>query len=107
MDDSLVKIKAYRYLHEAEIARSVLESEGIECFVDNENTSTINWTYTSMDGIGLYVKETDVERALEILSPEETSPHPTRPEGVTKTIVIIGAIIILATVLLSIVIGFK
>lgn len=109
MDDSpvLVRIKAYRYLHEAEIAKSVLESEGIEAFIDNENIANLNWTYTALDGIGISVKEDDAERALEILSPEEKQPHPIRPEGVTKTIVVIGAIIILAMVLLSIIIGFK
>lgn len=109
MDDSpaLVRIKSYRYLHEAEIAKSVLESEGIEAFIDNENIANLNWTYTALDGIGINVKEDDAERALEILSPEETNPHPTKPEGVTKVIVVIGAIIVLAVVLISIVLGFK
>jgi hypothetical protein len=103
----MLRIKSYRYIHEAEIAKSVLESEGIGSFIDNENTATINWVYTAQDGIGLNVREEDAERALEILSPEETSPHPTRPEGVTKVIVAIGAIIILAVILISIIIGFK
>ena len=107
MNNSLVRIKSYRYLHEAEIAKSVLESEGIEAFIDNENIANINWVYTSMDGIGLNVRDEDTDRALEILSPEETSSHPTRPEGITKVIVVVGAIVILAVVLLSIVLGFK
>jgi hypothetical protein len=124
MGDSpvLVRIRAYRYLHEAEIAKSVLGSEGIEAFIDNENIGSMDWAYTAADGIGVSVKEEDAERALEILTLESTeeaeaapeeeekkeeSPHPIRPEGATKFIVVLGAIIILAVILFSIIIGFK
>jgi len=104
---SLVKIKSYRYLHEAEIAKSVLESEGIQAFIDSEHISTIDWVYTANDGIGLRVNAEDAAQALEILAPEEAHATPTRPEGVTKIIVIIGAVAILAVVLISIMLGFK
>ena len=97
---SLVKIKTYRYLHEAQIAKTALEAEDIQAFIDSEYISTLNWAYSSPDGIGLRVNAEDVDKALEILSveemPNEITPNPTTPKRNIKVYVIIVAIILLA-----------
>ncbi len=99
-DISLVKIKTYRYLHEAQIAKTALESEGIQAFIDSEFISTMNWAYSAPDGIGLRVNAEDVEEALEILKVEEPSPkekaNPTKPKTSIKFYVVIIAAILLA-----------
>lgn len=97
-DVSLVKIKTYRYLHEAQIAKTALESEGIQAFIDSEFISTMNWAYSAPDGIGLRVNAKDVEEALEILKVEEPTPqaNPTKPKTSIKFYVIIIAVILLA-----------
>lgn len=98
-DVSLVKIKTYRYLHEAEIAKTALESEGIQAFIDSEYMSTVDWAYTAPDGIGLRVNAEDVKEALEILGVEEVvepKNSSTKPKSSIKMYVIIVAIILLA-----------
>ena len=97
---SLVKIKTYRYLHEAQIAKTALESEGIESFIDSEFISTMNWAYSAMDGIGLRVNAEDVDEALEILSVEEPKPYEARPEIRKKSLSFIILIILLFLLLL-------
>jgi len=96
---SLVKIKTYRYLHEAQIAKSALESEGIQAFIDSEYISTLNWAYSSPDGIGLRVNSEDVEKALEILKVEEVlepKDKSLKTKSSVKIYVLIVAIILLA-----------
>jgi len=108
MSGVFVQIKTYRYLHEAELAKSVLESEGIQSFIDNELMSTINWAYTSWFGIGLKVYAENAEKAREILSVEE--PRALNPVGAKKKttmILIIGAVLYLALILLSLIVGSK
>ena len=96
---SLVKIKTYRYLHEAQIAKSALESANIQAFIDSEYISTLNWAYSSPDGIGLRVNAEDVKEALEILGVEEITTqknNSTRQKSSIKIYVLIVAIILLA-----------
>ncbi len=50
---------------DANMIKSKLDSEGIECFISNENFSTI---YPFLSGaIDIMVKEEDLERAKEII----------------------------------------
>jgi len=103
-DVSLVKIKTYRYLHEAQIAKTALESEGIESFIDSEYISTLNWAYSSPDGIGLRVNAEDVEEALEILGIEEVPVKPltdSEKQNNKKTFVIIAAVVLLVSIIIS------
>jgi hypothetical protein len=59
-----VTLKSYSTPIEAQVARTKLESEEIECFIRDEHTLTINWLYSNaMGGVRLCVLEPDLERA--------------------------------------------
>ena len=62
-------IRQYRDQAEAILARSVLESAGIGCYLRDENTIRIDWLWSNlMGGIRLQVAERDVETAEALLS---------------------------------------
>jgi predicted nucleic-acid-binding Zn-ribbon protein len=62
-------IRQYRDQAEASMARSVLQSAGIDCFLRDENTIRIDWLWSNlMGGIRLQVAEEDVEAAEAVLS---------------------------------------
>jgi len=66
---SVRTIRRYRDQAEALLARSVLESAGIPCFLRDENTIRMEWIWSNyMGGIRLQVAEVDVEAAEAILS---------------------------------------
>jgi hypothetical protein len=63
-----VTIATFTYPHEAAILRGRLESEGIECNAKDENTVSANPFYSNaIGGVKIQVKESDVERANEIV----------------------------------------
>lgn len=65
----LVTVQSYRDLSEASIARSVLESAGIQAFLSEENLVRMNWMLSNfLGGIRLQVAEEDLETAQEILA---------------------------------------
>ena len=65
----MTTIRKYRDQAEAILARSVLESTGISCFLRDENTIRIEWVWSNyMGGIRLQVAASDVEAAEAILS---------------------------------------
>ena len=54
--------------HEAHLAKAKLLSEGIECFVADDNLVSINPFYANaIGGVKLKVWEGDVKEALELL----------------------------------------
>jgi hypothetical protein len=62
-------IRQYRDQAEAMMARSVLESAGIGCYLRDENTIRMEWLWSNlMGGIRLQVAEADVEAAEAVLS---------------------------------------
>ncbi len=62
-------IRQFRDPTEASMARSVLESAGIACFLRDENTVRIDWLWSNlMGGIRLQVADRDVAEAEAILS---------------------------------------
>jgi DNA-directed RNA polymerase subunit RPC12/RpoP len=66
--DSLVTILTFVYPHESAIPRSLLESEGVECFMRDEMTASVQQFYSNaIGGIKLQVRESDVQRAMGIL----------------------------------------
>jgi DNA-directed RNA polymerase subunit RPC12/RpoP len=68
MSNSLVTITTFVYPHELGVPCSLLESEGVECFVRDEfTTGTFPHFSNSIGGIRLQVRESDAQRALEIL----------------------------------------
>ncbi|HEY5329089.1 MAG TPA: DUF2007 domain-containing protein [Acidobacteriaceae bacterium] len=65
----LVTVGKFRDLPEAFIARSVLESAGIECFLQDENTVRTDWFWSNMiGGARLQVAEEDAAAAAEVLA---------------------------------------
>lgn len=65
----LVTIRRYRDLSEALVARAVIESAGIFCFLKDENFARLEWQISNLiGGIRLQVDTTDVEAAEAILS---------------------------------------
>ena len=82
VDDSpefreLVTVRRYRDLSEAIVARAVVESAGIFCFLKDENLVRLDWQVSNfIGGIRLQVAAPDVEAAEGILSqpiPDEIS----------------------------------
>jgi hypothetical protein len=62
-------LRQYRDPVQASMARSVLESAGITCFLRDENTVRIDWLWSNlMGGIRLQVADRDVAAAEAILS---------------------------------------
>jgi hypothetical protein len=72
-EESLVVVDTYNYPLQAHLARTKLESEGIEGFVADEHMITANWLYSiAVGGVKLWVKESDAEKAMQVL--ESISP---------------------------------
>ena len=68
MSENLVTIITFVFPHELGIPRSLLESEGIDCFVRDELTTSVHPFYSNaIGGIRLQVKESEAQRATEIL----------------------------------------
>ncbi len=65
----LVTVRRYRDLSEAIIARGVMESAGIFCFLKDENMVRLDWQISNMiGGIRLQVAAADVEAAEAVLA---------------------------------------
>ncbi len=68
MDEKIIKIANFDEYTKAEIAKIALESEDIECFLSGENFVATYWLYAKAEGgIKLYIKESDKQKAEEIL----------------------------------------
>jgi Putative prokaryotic signal transducing protein len=71
----LITIKTFDGAIEAHILRTRLESEGIQCFIFDENTVTMNPLFNfAVGGIKLKINESDREKALEIIESIEETP---------------------------------
>lgn len=75
---NLVTIRQYRDLSEAIVARGVVESAGIFCFLKDENLVRLDWQMSNLiGGIRLQVAAADVDAAEAVLEqpvPETISP---------------------------------
>ena len=81
-EEALITVANFSHPTEADPVVAWLESEGIECFLTNEHTVTMNWLYSNaIGGVGVQVKAADVERANEILqvalNPDTIDGEPT------------------------------
>lgn len=66
---NLVTIRRYRDLSEAIVARAVIESAGIFCFLKDENLVRLDWQMSNLvGGIRLQVASADLEEAEAILA---------------------------------------
>ena len=65
----MVTVGTYRDLAGAVVARALLKSEGIECFLANENTVRMDWFWSNLlGGMRLQVSAEDQARATEVLA---------------------------------------
>lgn len=64
----LITITSFANPVDANLAKTRLEAEGIDCVVTNEHIASMNWIWPlAIGGVGLQVRESDAERAAEIL----------------------------------------
>ncbi len=72
MDEQLVILKTFMYPSEAYPLMSKLESEGINCFLDGENTITVHpFLSNAIGGVKLKIRESDTDAALMIIRESE------------------------------------
>lgn len=65
----LVTLRRFRDLSEAIVARAVLESAGMFCFLRDENVVRLDWAYSNaVGGISLEVRPEDVDEAQNLLN---------------------------------------
>ncbi|SMN11222.1 hypothetical protein SPBRAN_1462 [uncultured Candidatus Thioglobus sp.] len=70
---ALVTIASFSFAHEAHIARAKLESEGIPAVLADEFTINMQWLYSNaLGGVKVQVPPSCVERAIEILSRDDS-----------------------------------
>ena len=66
--DNYITVLTFTYPHELAVIRGRLESEGIQCFAQDEMTIQVYPFYSNaIGGIKLKVKESDLVQTLEIL----------------------------------------
>ena len=82
MTDQLVTIATFNTIVDADFAKMQLESEGIDCTLQNEYVGTINLWYLSAGvGIQLLVRSSDAEKALEALEKNHKTEEPQKTES--------------------------
>jgi hypothetical protein len=63
-----VMIRRYRDLPDAALAKSILDSAGIESFLADDNTVRMDWLWSNaISGVKLWVRPEDAEAAVELL----------------------------------------
>jgi len=69
-DDELepVTLRKFRDIPQAMVAKSILDSAGIECFLGDENTVRMDWLWSNLlGGVKLWVRQGDFAAATELL----------------------------------------
>lgn len=67
----LIPIRRFRDLPQALVAKGLLESAGLKCFLSDENTIRMDWMWSNaLGGVRLWVREDDLPEAATLLSPE-------------------------------------
>jgi len=65
---TLETIGQFRDLQDADLAKGLLESAGIECFIADDNLVRMDWFYSNaVGGVKLLVRRQDAEEAIQIL----------------------------------------
>lgn len=72
MEEKLVTLRRYMYPSEAYPLMSKLESEGINCFLNGENTITVHpFLSNAIGGVRLTIRESDLDKANNIIRQTE------------------------------------
>ena len=73
--DDLVRVASYVNVPQAELARNVLESEGIPAAVANLNLVLWDWEYSNATGgVSVHVRRADAQRAYLLLTQKKSPP---------------------------------
>src|SRR6266404_4808276 len=70
----LVMVKRFRDMPEAQVAESILDSAGIDCFLADENTIRMDWLWSNLlGGFKLMVRPEDLDAATQLLDQANVS----------------------------------
>ena len=73
---ALITIKTFQNSVDAHIFKAKLESEGIRCYLFDENTVSVNPLYNiTVGGIKLNINEKDLEKAKEVYAELNSTPY--------------------------------
>src|ERR1700675_4515548 len=65
-----VILRRYRDLPEAVVAKSILDFDGIECFLTDENLIRMDWFWSGLlGGVKLWVRQQDIDEAQNLIDP--------------------------------------
>lgn len=86
--DKMVEIARFPYPAEAQTLRSLLESEGVICYLKDELSTQILGGYADIGGVKVEIMEKDLPRALEIMEkggyPIETEEEPEQLKAISS-----------------------
>jgi hypothetical protein len=78
-----VLLRQFRDLPEALVAKSILDSTGIECLLGDENIVRMDWFWSNLvGGVKLWVRRQDSDQAENVI--EQNSAEEFNVEGVGK-----------------------
>ncbi|HMD32916.1 MAG TPA: DUF2007 domain-containing protein [Candidatus Acidoferrales bacterium] len=73
----LVTLRVFRDIPDALIAKSILDSAGIRCFLADENLIRMDWFYSNLlGGVKLWVNDEDAEAAAALLDAGVSATFP-------------------------------
>jgi len=79
--EKLITIGQFSKGVDAHLAKTKLQSEGIECFIQDEHLISLIWLYSNaIGGVKLQVRASDVEKAKKILSESPQIQQPNNKE---------------------------
>jgi Putative prokaryotic signal transducing protein len=74
-------LRRYRDLPDAVVAKSILDSEGIDCVLSDENLVRMDWFWSGLlGGVKLWVRQQDLAQAQDLIS--QRTPDAFQVEGV-------------------------
>lgn len=72
----LAKIREFTFVPDALVAKSILDSAGIKCFLSDETTIRMDWLWSNaLGGVKLWVREEDAETAAALLKQEPANDN--------------------------------
>lgn len=76
-----VILRRYRDLPEAVVVKSILDFDGIECFLSDENLIRMDWFWSGLlGGVKLWVRQQDIDEARSLL--DQSPPEGFNVEGI-------------------------
>ena len=73
-DVKLVALRRFRDLPGALVAKGLLDSAGIKCFLSDENTVRMDWMWSNaLGGVRLWVREDDLSESAALLGHDFSS----------------------------------